>query len=108
MTRASVAVAIVLAWAVLPTNVHAQTTHSLSWTHDGVNLAYFRVTIDAAAPVNVGIPTPAGGIYTWPLPTLSNATHTFVVAACNALDLCAASDPFVVAPPSKPTGLRVS
>lgn len=83
-------------------------TERLGWTHDGVNVARFEATVDAAAPVTLTV-TQAGTDYTAPLPAMTPGTHTIAVRACNVAG-CGAPMTVtvrVVVIPSAITNLRI-
>ena len=84
--------------------VSAQSSPKIQWTHDGLNLSRFEAVLDGGAPINLGIPTPVGNVYEYPLMALTAGTHTLVIRACydngtpadTADDICASSAPITI------------
>jgi hypothetical protein len=64
----------------------------LAWAHTGP-VESFQVRIDGKPPIKVGVPPrDTTGRYVWELPaSLSTAAHSFIVEACNVLNVCTPS-----------------
>ena len=74
MRRWLVGLALVVALSV---SLHGQTAPRLYWDHDGVNVTRFEYVLDGGTEVNMGLPTPVGVTYSYPLPPLAVGVHTF-------------------------------
>jgi hypothetical protein len=60
----------------------AQTAPKIAWAHAGTNVSHFQVQIAANWVIEVGMPTPSGGIYEYALPALPAGSYDVAVKAC--------------------------
>jgi hypothetical protein len=97
---------------LLSTVASAQTpvagTERLAWSHDGVNVSRFELSVDAG-PQTALVVTQTGLDYTAPLPALTPGTHTLSLTACNVAGCSAplAIQVRVVVIPAVVTNLRI-
>lgn len=112
--------ALLFLWLVATGAASAQTpvpipspvpaTYKLSWDHDGVNVASWKLTIDGTDQAITPTGPTNGDDWEVAFPALTPGNHTLTVSACN-ISGCGTSDPLsvrVVVVPARPTGLRIT